>query len=295
MAPALNLFWKILESQKKRLKFSEESCRTIHELGNIELYELGQTSRTVQCHSCLKHIPEGLTFCSCGVCFRLDEETIQRIKARFNALIVPYFLARVNHSRRQETRRSSVAKRSLESNGCPKRAWKRNKDSIVIMWRQYRNSQPAHGWTEEYCRYRDYLTTIDISDTAPWHQKHRCECTITVRWTRWVERALRFSLHELISQKCVAKTHPFMFLCFLSVFLGREGFVLLCCFCFVCYNYNDIGLKKIMMRIVYIGNITIIMTIIIIFQILVSQNVLGKLNFLCFFFFFKRFVFFICL
>ena len=63
---------------EKSLKFSEESSRTIHELDNIELYELGQTSRTVQCHSCLKHIPEGLKFCSCGVCFRLDEETIQK-------------------------------------------------------------------------------------------------------------------------------------------------------------------------------------------------------------------------
>ena len=36
----------------------------------------------------------------------------------------------------------------------------------------------AHGWTEEYCRYLDNLTTIDISHTAPWHQRHRYESTI---------------------------------------------------------------------------------------------------------------------
>ena len=41
--------------------FSEKSSRTIHQLGNIELHELGQMSRTVQCHFCLMHIPEGLT------------------------------------------------------------------------------------------------------------------------------------------------------------------------------------------------------------------------------------------
>ena len=29
------------------VKFSEESSRTIHELGNIELHELGQIPRTV--------------------------------------------------------------------------------------------------------------------------------------------------------------------------------------------------------------------------------------------------------
>ena len=38
----------------------------------------------------------------------------------------------------------------------------------------------ANGWTEEYCRYLDYLTTIDISYTASWHQRHRSECTITL-------------------------------------------------------------------------------------------------------------------
>ena len=57
----------------------------------------------------------------------------------------------------------------------------------MIRWQQdekYRNSQQAHGWTEEHCRYLDYLTTIDISYTAPctapWHQRHRYESTITL-------------------------------------------------------------------------------------------------------------------
>ena len=62
-------------------------------------------------------------------------------------------------------------------------AWKHNKDSIVVRWQEdeeYRNSQQAHGWTEEYCPNLDYLTTIDISYTAPWHQRHRCESTITL-------------------------------------------------------------------------------------------------------------------
>ena len=43
------------------MKFSEESSRTIHEMDNIELHELGQISRTVQCYSCLNHILEELT------------------------------------------------------------------------------------------------------------------------------------------------------------------------------------------------------------------------------------------
>ena len=76
--------------------FSKGSSRTTHELGNIELHELGQISRTVQCQSCLKQLPEGLIFCSCGICLRPDEEQIQRLNARFQ---VPCYLARVNCSR----------------------------------------------------------------------------------------------------------------------------------------------------------------------------------------------------
>ena len=42
---------------EKSIEFSEESSRAIHELGNIELHELGEISRTVQGQSCLKHVP----------------------------------------------------------------------------------------------------------------------------------------------------------------------------------------------------------------------------------------------
>ena len=38
--------------------FSEESSRVINEMGNMELFELGQISKTTQCHSCLTHLPE---------------------------------------------------------------------------------------------------------------------------------------------------------------------------------------------------------------------------------------------
>ena len=62
-----------LGKAEKSIKFSEESSGAIHELGNIELHELGQISRTTQCQSCLKHVLEGLIFCSCGICLQLDE------------------------------------------------------------------------------------------------------------------------------------------------------------------------------------------------------------------------------
>ena len=62
-------------------------------------------------------------------------------------------------------------------------AWKHNLHSIVIRWQEdekHRNSKQAHGWTEEYCRYLDFLTTFDISYTVPWHQRHQHESAITL-------------------------------------------------------------------------------------------------------------------
>ena len=48
--------------------FSDESKRTIHNLGKIELFELGEVSSKTQCPSCAKCWPEGILHCSCGQC-----------------------------------------------------------------------------------------------------------------------------------------------------------------------------------------------------------------------------------
>ena len=36
---------------------SEESSHAIYEMSNLELIELRQSSATIQCPSCLKHVP----------------------------------------------------------------------------------------------------------------------------------------------------------------------------------------------------------------------------------------------
>ena len=43
--------------------FSEASKRAIKEMGNIELYELGETVRTT---TCLRHSKEGTVYRVCG-------------------------------------------------------------------------------------------------------------------------------------------------------------------------------------------------------------------------------------
>ena len=46
-------------------------------------------------------------------------------------------------------------------------------ETTTIRWQddeQHSESQLAHGWTEEYCKYLDHLKMIDIEYTAAWKQ-----------------------------------------------------------------------------------------------------------------------------
>ena len=45
---------------KGNMIVSEELSRANYEMGNVELTEERQTSATIQCPLCLKHVPEGL-------------------------------------------------------------------------------------------------------------------------------------------------------------------------------------------------------------------------------------------
>ena len=179
MAHAQNQSWR---SGKTR-KLYENQRRIQSHHPSSSMYELEQMTRTVQCLSCWKHLLEGLAFCSCGVCLRPDEATIRRIKVRFQALIVPCCRARTSRPGARSMAKLSGKPRSWESNECQKKSketWQGHYHNLVATGEKYRNSQRADGWTEEYCRYLDYLTTIDISYTAPWHQKHRYESTNTL-------------------------------------------------------------------------------------------------------------------
>ena len=61
----------IIRDQVKKGKsniFSEASRGKIKEFGNVELFEFGEISKTVQCTACIKYTPEGLFYCTCDVC-----------------------------------------------------------------------------------------------------------------------------------------------------------------------------------------------------------------------------------
>ena len=102
---------------------------------------------------------------------------------RVQAMIMPYYLARVNDSRGKRHSEAPWQRDHGQAMDARRGARRKGHDSIVIRWQEdekYRHFQKVHGWTKEFGRYLDHLTTIDISDTAPWRQRHRNESTITL-------------------------------------------------------------------------------------------------------------------
>ena len=86
----------------------------------------------------------------------------------------------------KEARKSTMARKDHWKATDAKKGARKHNDhpSILSSWQndeQYRISQLAIGWTETYCRYLDYLTTIDTSHHAPYHQRSRYESTITMK------------------------------------------------------------------------------------------------------------------
>ena len=79
---------------KGNMIFSEESSQAIYEMCNMELIELKQTSATIQCSSCVKHVLEDMNMCQCGVWLRPNQNTLDRIREAFTALKSPYFRTR---------------------------------------------------------------------------------------------------------------------------------------------------------------------------------------------------------
>ena len=71
--------------------FSKESSEAMYRMGNVELIELRQTTSTVQCPACWKHIQERMLQCLCGNWLRPDEHTVNQIKLRFAELVKPYY------------------------------------------------------------------------------------------------------------------------------------------------------------------------------------------------------------
>ena len=72
--------------------FSKNSKETIRELGNVELFELCETTPIVQCFQCLPYWNQGIVYCTCGQ-FLIDSESTRKFnKLRLDAISIPDYV-----------------------------------------------------------------------------------------------------------------------------------------------------------------------------------------------------------
>ena len=69
--------------------YTKETAEKIHDQGNVKLVELRQTTETIQCQACWKHIPEGIVKYYCGYMVRPTQQIINEIKDRFQKCCRP--------------------------------------------------------------------------------------------------------------------------------------------------------------------------------------------------------------
>ena len=64
----------------------------IRELGNVELFELCETTPKVQCSQCLPYWNQGIIYCTCGQ-FLVESESRRKFnKLRLDALSIPDYV-----------------------------------------------------------------------------------------------------------------------------------------------------------------------------------------------------------
>ena len=125
---------------------SEESKKIIHNMGNVEYFELCEVSAKTHSSSCVKCRPDGVMCCTCGQC--LTPSAKMRLMTK-EKLVQCLRKAKKNQF-------GSILERCLKQDS-------------------HRESLMALGWTEEKCRYLDQLAMEDKYFTATRRERQRYE------------------------------------------------------------------------------------------------------------------------
>ena len=70
----------------------------IHNMGNVECFELCGNSSKILCSYCFKCWTEGIVYFTCGTCLIPTEFARRLTEERFDALTIPYFVVRKEHA-----------------------------------------------------------------------------------------------------------------------------------------------------------------------------------------------------
>ena len=139
----------------------------IRELGNVELFELCETTPKGQCSHCLPYWNQGIIYCTCGQCLIYSESRRKFKELRLDALSILHYVIKkgcchgARHGKTEEQKEYHIAwnvsKRcckSVDSQG----EHLTGIHDLFLRDEVYRESQLAIGSTEQKCIEMDELT-----------------------------------------------------------------------------------------------------------------------------------------
>ena len=145
--------------------FSPESKQMIHEVGNIELFELLETEPKTQCKVCLSYWDIGIVYCTCGHFLRKGREENQKfIKYTMDLFsILDYYIEKGRpHGHRYGKKPGD--KEYYIANQLKKKCKKKFFQGIhdrFIRDEKFRNRMIENGRDEDACRQMDVLADED--------------------------------------------------------------------------------------------------------------------------------------
>ena len=162
--------------------FSKDSKEMIRELGNVELFELCETTPKVQCSHCLLYWNQGILYCTCGQCLIYSESRRNLNRLRLDAISIPDNVIKKGTS---HGARHGKTKEQIEYH-MAWNAWKRCCKKVdsqgehftgihdrFLIDPVYRESQLAIGWTEQKCKEWDELAKEDHTFKLALEEKRR--------------------------------------------------------------------------------------------------------------------------
>ena len=152
--------------------FSEKSKELITSMGNMEYFELCETSSKIQCPVCALYWEADIVFCTCGKCMQPAERNRQLKKVRFDVLSIPGCVIQ-KHPTHGARHGPSVRQTTYHKAHDMVRKARRHKSGgykdILDRWNDddnYRKSLSDIGWTEEQIIQYDASALEDHSYNA---------------------------------------------------------------------------------------------------------------------------------
>ena len=142
----------------------------IREMGDVQFFELCETTPKVQCSHCLLYWNQGIVYCFCGQCL-IDSESWRKFnKLRLDALSIPNYVIKkgrthgARHGKTEEQKEYHLAWNAWKR--CCKKTDSQGEHFTGIHDRFLRDpvdreSQLVIGWTELKCTEWDELAQED--------------------------------------------------------------------------------------------------------------------------------------